>query len=86
MSARQQPLREAWDLMASNLAIDVALIDLQLPDGSGTELLRELRRSGSGARAIVLTGSADPLDRARAVDAGAAYVLHKSSGSMRSWR
>jgi two-component system response regulator PilR (NtrC family) len=35
----------------------VALLDLMLPDGSGTELLAEIRRRGSGMRVAVLSAA-----------------------------
>ena len=68
-------LAEARPLLA---AADVALVDLGLPDGDGADLIRELRAANPGARAVVLTASADPKRVAPAVAAGAAGVLHKS--------
>jgi DNA-binding NarL/FixJ family response regulator len=53
--------------------------DRFLPDGNGAELIRDLRRRNRDAIALVLTGSREPLDHARAVEAGAAHVLHKSA-------
>jgi DNA-binding NarL/FixJ family response regulator len=35
--------------------VDVALVDLQLPDGNGVELVRELRAMNPDGRTIVLT-------------------------------
>ena len=58
---------------------DVLLVDLDLPDGNGIDLIRELRVINPQAQALVLTGSADQRDRARAVEAGAAGLLHKST-------
>lgn len=59
--------------------VDVAVIDLDLPDGHGSEILPELRRKSPRALALVLTASADRVEYARAVEAGAAGVLHKSA-------
>lgn len=59
--------------------VDVAVVDLNLPDGHGSEILPELRRRSPKALALVLTASADRAEYARAVEAGAAGVLHKSS-------
>jgi RNA polymerase sigma factor (sigma-70 family) len=58
--------------------LDVAVIDLNLPDGNGVDLIRDLRISNSEIAILVLTASSGPKDRARAVEAGAAGVLHKS--------
>jgi DNA-binding NarL/FixJ family response regulator len=57
---------------------DIALIDLNLPDGDGTALISELPAINPQATALVLTGSLSQLALARAVEAGAAGVLHKS--------
>lgn len=59
---------------------DIAVIDLDLDGGDGVDLIEEGRfRNPSGA-VLVLTGSRDPLEMARAIDAGAVGVLHKSAG------
>ena len=59
--------------------IDVAVVDLDLPDGNGTELIGELRAANSQATVLVLTASTERGVHARAVEAGAAGVLHKSA-------
>lgn len=59
--------------------VDVAVLDLRLPDGEGTELIGELRERSQHAAALVLTASPDPAIYARAVAAGAAGVLNKSA-------
>jgi DNA-binding NarL/FixJ family response regulator len=60
--------------------VDVAVIDLALPDGNGLELVRELRAANPHGTMLVLTASTSRQDMARAVAAGAAGVLHKSAG------
>ncbi len=47
------------------------ILDLTLPDGSGLELLGELRASGSSAHVIVLTGAGSEADRVHAIEYGA---------------
>lgn len=59
--------------------IDVAVLDLDLPDGTGSSLISELHQVNRKAEAIVLTASQEKLDMARAVEEGAAGVLHKST-------
>jgi len=59
--------------------IDVAVVDLDLPDGSGASLISGLHEVNRKAEAIVLTASTQQLDIARAIEAGAAGVLHKST-------
>jgi two-component system nitrate/nitrite response regulator NarL len=66
--------REAMDLEA-----DLGVIDLSLPDGEGVELIRELRGVNREFIALILTASLDKSEHARAVEAGAAGVLHKSA-------
>lgn len=56
----------------------VLLVDLQLPDGTGIELLRTVRETLPAARAIVLTSFDDDDALAAALDAGAAAYLLKS--------
>ncbi len=58
---------------------DVLVVDLDLPDGNGIELIRELRAANRRGLALVLSASGDERDRARAVEAGAAGLLHKST-------
>jgi len=59
--------------------VDIAVVDLDLPDGSGVELIRELRYIDSHTVVLVLTASTKREELAQAVEAGAAGVLHKSS-------
>ena len=53
---------------------DVAVIDLLLPDGDGTEIIREVRATNPDARILSLSVSQNPN---RALDAGADEVLGK---------
>ena len=59
--------------------VDVAVVDLDLPDGNGTELIGDLRAVNPHGMVLVLTASADREAHGRAVEAGAAVVLHKST-------
>jgi DNA-binding NarL/FixJ family response regulator len=66
-------------LVEGEQAVDVALIDLGLPDGDGSTLIPELREANPPAQALVLSVSFDRAEIARAVEMGAAGVLHKSA-------
>jgi DNA-binding NarL/FixJ family response regulator len=57
---------------------DIALVDLNLPDGEGEVLIRALKSVNPGAKALVLTASGSSTAMAQAVEAGAEGVLHKS--------
>jgi CheY-like chemotaxis protein len=60
--------------------VDAAVGDLGLPDAEGVDLVRKLRASNPNGAMLILTASADRRQHARAVQAGAAGVLHKSVG------
>ena len=59
--------------------LDLGVIDLSLPDGEGTELIKDLREANEEFAALLLTASVDRTDHARTVEAGAAGVVHKSA-------
>ena len=59
--------------------IDVAVLDLGLPDGYGADLIKELREKHPQAQALVLSASLDRANIARAVESGAAGVLSKTA-------
>jgi len=57
--------------------LDVALIDLALPDGDGTELIGELRRSNPSIKVIVLSAGLWPWRIDELLRAGIDAVLDK---------
>ncbi len=59
--------------------VDVAVVDLDLPDGNGVDLVRELRAANPEGMVLVLTATTDRLQYARSVESGAAGVLNKSA-------
>ncbi len=59
--------------------VDVAIVDLVLPDGDGGDLIAELLAVNTNARALVLSADLDRCAAARAVEQGAAGVLSKSA-------
>lgn len=62
-----------------DIEADVALVDLGLPDGDGADVVWYLRGSNPGLKVMILSASLDRSEIARAVEAGAAGVIHKSS-------
>jgi PAS domain S-box-containing protein len=72
-------LAETREILAAEHGFDVAVIDLGLPDGLGAELIGDLRVANPRAQALVLSATDDRADIARAVELGAAGLLHKSA-------
>jgi len=67
----QQALR-----MAANENFDLYVVDKRLPDGSGLQLVQQLKELTPGVPSIVYTGDAYEMHREQALTAGAdAYVL-----------
>lgn len=61
--------------------VDVALLDVRLPDGSGVEVCREIRSSMPGIAVLMLTSFSDDEALVEAVVAGAAgYLLKQLRG------
>jgi two-component system KDP operon response regulator KdpE len=58
--------------------IDLILLDVRLPDGSGLELATELRDAGAAKpRVVILSASVLPSERGAALEAGADAFLGK---------
>lgn len=73
-------LQEAYDIALGSLdRIDVATVDLLLPDGIGTELIRDLRADGSGVPVLVLTVATGPDLRAWVRSMGADEMISKDA-------
>ena len=58
---------------------DVVILDVRMPDGSGIDLLADLKREVTAPRVIVLTNYPHPQYRRRCLDAGAELFLDKSA-------
>lgn len=69
--------RETLERVGSS--VDLVLVDLDLPDGSGTKLIREVHAANPNALVLVLSAFSDRKWLAQAIEAGAAGILHKSS-------
>ena len=68
---------EVWHREAPNLII----LDLNLTDSSGLELLRRLIQLDKAARILVLSMHSEPVYAARALEAGARGYVSKSAGA-----
>jgi DNA-binding NarL/FixJ family response regulator len=80
VAAQAGSLAEARHVIGEGAAsIDVALIDLQLPDGSGVEIIREMRAASFHGHTLVLTADPDRVRHARAIEAGASGILSKTA-------
>jgi DNA-binding NarL/FixJ family response regulator len=64
-------------VLASALAPDLVLIDIEMPLGDGIEATERIRATDPSACVVVLTGADRELDRLRAMRAGASACLQK---------
>jgi two-component system response regulator DesR len=62
---------------AALMSFDVAVLDLGLPDGDGTDLIPELRRVNPGAAVLVLSASLNPASLERVAEVGASEIMNK---------
>ena len=83
-------VNEAIDGVLGN-AVDTLLLDLQMKDGIGLEVLARVKQARPELRVIVLTNFATPQYRRASLSAGAEFCLDKSQefglvpGILRSW-
>jgi DNA-binding NarL/FixJ family response regulator len=73
--AQAGSLAEAKEVLEGRF--DVAVVDLGLPDGDGSELIGELRRANPGISVLVLSAAMGPGHLDDAVKARADAVLDK---------
>jgi DNA-binding NarL/FixJ family response regulator len=64
---------------ADALRPDVVVLDVRMPDGSGIDVLSQVKRARPAPVVIMLTGHALPQYRTRCLAAGADFFFDKSS-------
>jgi len=69
-------VREARERIAESV-LDVIVLDVALPDGSGIDVCRELRQGGIATPVLLLTAHASVAERVAGLDAGADDFLGK---------
>ncbi len=69
---------EALELVSKHRDVDVALIDLSMPDMDGIELMRALRARSLGIPMVLLSSTEDIFSIRAAMDAGAMGFIPKS--------
>ena len=74
--AQAESLEEAR-AQAARCELDVVVLDLGLPDGSGADLIADLRSAAHEVRVLVLSASLDPTGIEKARSAGADEILDK---------
>jgi len=74
--AQAGSLTEAREVLVE-VPLDVAVLDLGLPDGDGRELFGELRRTNPGISVVVLSASIEAGHYEEVLKAGADAVLDK---------
>ena len=84
LDGRFEVVAEAADVDGALSAIDatapgLVLVDLDLGGDKGSSLIRKLRRHGTAACVVVVTGSTDGREHAKAFNAGAYGVQSKFS-------
>jgi len=66
-----QNLKQGKELLKNGTPFDIALLDMKLPDGSGMEMLMDIKQMDINIPVIILTGSGNEEVAAAALKAGA---------------
>ena len=62
---------------AAVVRVDVAVLDLSLPDGNGVNLIADLRRENPDVAVLILSATLDPASIDRAAEEGADEIMDK---------
>lgn len=77
--AEADTCRAAREQLAANPSLYLVIVDLALPDGTGLDLLRDIRRTMAATGVVVLSASLDRDVMSASLDAGAAGFIPKSA-------
>ena len=70
-------LAQAWEALAGE-RFDLLILDINLPDGSGLDLLRQVRTEGDATPVILLTANDMELDEVTGLEAGGGRLYHQA--------
>lgn len=73
-------IKQARSILQTNHLFDIAILDKDLPDGNGLELLLEIRKQKLNFPVIMITGSGDEETAVTALKTGADDYIVKRSG------
>jgi DNA-binding NarL/FixJ family response regulator len=79
VTATAASVGEARRCLTDDIEIDVAVLDLALPDGTGLDIVGFVHAACPGASVLILTAFSDQIRVAQAIAGGAAGVLNKSA-------
>lgn len=65
--------------LVETLKPDVAILDIRMPNGSGADLVPDLKRMDPAPKVIMLTNYAYPENRKKCMDGGADFFFDKST-------
>lgn len=65
--------------LATRLKPHVAILDLRMPNGSGAEVLSDIKKLDPPPQVIMLTNYPHPENRKKCIDQGADYFFDKST-------
>ncbi len=69
-------LEEAYEMISDEI-YDILLVDIQLPDGSGLDILNKVKMTDAGSKVIIVTGHASVDNAVKALNMGAFAYLRK---------
>ncbi len=77
ISQAEDPLEAVKCLQKLNH--EVVILDIRMPDGSGIDVLRTIKKQPSPPSVIIVTNSPYPQYRRKCIDAGADFFFDKSA-------
>lgn len=73
-------LKSQWSQQRQSFGVDVVLLDMNLPDGHGLEVLRQMRAAGFTGGVLALTGATELKTIRQAIALGVVQYLVKPFG------